>query len=134
MRVESLNGTNFGARVVLKNQYKDMLGHAPLKSLHNTLLNSKTNNVYELGKSTFTNPQKTSGKHEILLNGEKFDEVVQSSQDGTFGLVKNFLQKCVEKENSILPQISEEVATKLDSIRAFIKDTGLAIENVKNWL
>ena len=134
MRVESLNSTNFGARVVLKNQYKDMLGHAPLKNIHNELINSKTNNVYEFGKSTFTNPQKTSGKHEILLNGEKFDEVVQTPQDGKFGLVKNFLQKCVEKENSLLPQISEEVATKLDSIRAFIKDTGLAIENVKSWL
>lgn len=134
MRIENTNNANFGANVILKNQYKDMLGHAPLKKLHNNLLNSKTNNVYELGKATFINTLKNAGKHEILLNGEKFDEVIQTPQDGTFGLVKSFLQKCIEKENSILPQINKEVANKLESIKEFIKSTGLSIENVKNWL
>ena len=134
MKIENINNTNFGARVVLKTPYNDMLGHAPLKKMHEELSKSGTNNVYELGKATFTNPQKTAGKHEVLLNGEKFGEINQSPADGTFGLVKNFLKKSLDKENSILPQINKEVAVKLESVREFINGTGLAIENVKKWL
>lgn len=134
MRIENVNNTNFGARVVLKAPYSDMLGHSPLKKMHDELSKSGTNNVYELGKSTFSNPQRTAGKHEVLLNGEKFGEINQSPADGTFGLVKNFLKKSLDKENSILPQINKEVAWKLEAVREFIKASGLSVENVKKWL
>lgn len=134
MRVNNNDNRSFGAQVVLKNKYKDMLGHAPLKKMHEKLVKSGTSNVYEMGKSSFTNSIKTAGKHDLLLNGENFDELVQLPSDGTFGLVKNFLQKCLDKEISILPQINNEVAEKLESIRNFIKNTGLAVENVKKWL
>lgn len=134
MKTNNINSTNFGARIQLKNQYKDVLGHGPLKSLHKELTQSGTNNLYELGKATFTNPQKTAGKHDLLLNGEKIDEIIQTPADGTFGLIKNFLQKSLDKELSILPEINKEVAEKLEKVKEFIKTTGLSIENVKKWL
>lgn len=135
MRINNVNNQqNFGASVKVNNQFKDMLKFGPLKNLNNQLKNSGTNNVYELGKATYTNPQKTNGKHEILLNGEKIDDVVQNSSDGTFSLMKSFLEKCVEKENSLLPKFNEEIAAKLDKVKATIKETGLSIENVKKWL
>lgn len=135
MRVINVNnGQNFGATVKVGNQYKDMLNYGLIKNLHNQLKNSGTNNVYEMGKSTFSNPQKTNGKHELLLNGEKFDELVQSPSEGTFGLLQNFLKKCLDKETALLPEQNPEIAAKLDKIREVIKETGLALENVKTWL
>ncbi len=133
MRTDFSN-VNFGARVKVANNYKDMLNFGPLKQLNKQLENSGTENLYELGKATFTNPQRTAGRHEMLLNGQKFDELTQLPQEGTFGLMQNFLKKCLDKENEIVSQINPEISSKLESVREFVKNIGLSVENVKKWL
>ena len=137
MRVEPVNTpktANFGAKVNLDFRYRDMAKLGPLKELSQKLEKSGTQNVYEFGKSIYTNPNKTAGKHDILLNGEKFDEVVQVPSGGTFELVKNFLQKCCDKEQELMGKLNPEISSKLDKIREFIKGLGLSVEDAKKWL
>ena len=92
---------NFNAKANLKYPYVDMLNFAPIKSLDMQLRKSPTNNIYEIGKTTYSNGTKKLCKHAVLLNGEKFADVVQKKTDGVFGFVKKFMEKCVEKENMI---------------------------------
>lgn len=132
--INTQNSPNYGAKVKVDFRYKEMLAYSPLKAMTQKLEKSGTENVYELGKATFTNPQRTAGKHEVLLNGQKMDEVVQSPADGTFGLMKNFLQKCIDKENEIVAKINPEISEKLEKVRGFVKELGLSIENTKQWL
>ena len=136
MRIDTLNVgcANFGAKVKIPSNCKDIVPFSPLKELKSQLEKSGTENLYELGESTYTNPQRTAGRHEILLNGLKVDELVQNPADGTFGLMKNYLQKCIDKENQIVAQINPEISSKLAQIKDFIKTLGLSVEDAKKWL
>ena len=123
---------NFGARVKIKPEMKNVTEFGPLKDMKAKLENSGTANVYELGK--YTTIDKRNGVHEVLLNGVKFDEVTHKDSDGYFGVAKKFLQKSLDKEDSILAEINPEILSKLNKIREFIKNTGITIENAKKWL
>ena len=134
MRVSAIKNqnTNFGAQVKVGYPYKDLLSFAPLKGMHEQLKKSGTENVYEIGKTVYSQNSKL-GKNELLLNGEKFAEQRINPADGAFGFMKKFLQKCLDKETTIMAE-TPVVSEKLDKIRALIKDMGLSVENVKKWL
>ena len=132
MRVNTISKTNFGASIKIDNKYSEMIKYSPLKQMKNSLEKSGTHNVYELG--SYKQFYKKSGSHDLFLNGTKFDEISTSVSDGYFGTAKKFLQKSLDKENSILAEINPEISDKLNKIRDYVKNTGLSIENVKKWL
>lgn len=134
MRVDfnSTNTRTFGAQIKVNNNLKEMMNFEPLKEMKTNLESSGTHNVYELGK--YSAKDKLNGVYDVLVNGDKFGEITHSSRDGLFTTAKNFLQKSLDKENSILADVNPEISAKLTKIREFIKTTGLEIRNVKNWL
>ena len=128
----NVNSRTFGAQIKVDNKLKEMMQFYPLKEMKNNLEASGTHNVYELGKYSATD--KLNGTYDVLLNGDKFGEISHKTKEGLFTTAKNFLQKSLEKENSILAEINPQIGSKLNKIRQFVKETGLDVENVKKWL
>ena len=135
MRINSIDNGNkntFQANIKLDSKLNEMTKYGSLKEMKNAILKSETNNIYELG--AYKAHDKVSGSYDILMNSNKIDEIPTKSSDGYFGVVKKFLQKSLDKENSILAEINPEISNKLNQIREFVKSTGLTTENVKKWL
>ena len=129
---DSTNTRTFGAQVKVSNNLKEMMQFSSLKQMKKTLESSGTSNVYEMGK--YTPADKLNGSYDVLLNGDKFGEIPHKTSEGLYTTAKKFLQTSLEKENSILAEISPDISTKLNSIREFIKNSGLDANNVKKWL
>lgn len=106
MRINSINNGNkntFQASIKLDSKLNEMTKYGSLKDMKNAIQNSQTHNVYELG--AYKAHDKLYGAYDVLLNGNKIDEIPSKSSDGYLGLLKKFLQKSLDKENSILVKI-----------------------------
>lgn len=118
---------NFTAKVRVPNPHKNSLYLGKNKELTKKLESSNTQNIYELISTN-------NNSYDVLLNNNKLDSLEFKPSDGYFGLITDFLNKCVQKENEVCAKINPEIASKLESLRTKIKEYGLSIEDVKNWL
>lgn len=128
MNVAKINvGTSFKAQVKLDKQYTTDYF---FKDIKNQIINSDTNNLYELKKINGS-----SKYYQILLNGENFKNNIVSKQEGEYVFLKNLYNRILEKEKSIL---SVTKGTKMNEnlvkLRKYAQKLGLSLEDVKRFL
>ena len=132
MKVNAVNNTNFKAGIKLEDDhlYKFrgwQLEWSFRKELEE-LKNSPTNNLYGIRPLP-----EDKEMCEVLLNGEPFCK--EKLNPPSYPVFKNFLGIILEKEKSIVAGMKgTDLHTKLESIRGFIKKTGVSLEDAKRYL
>ena len=132
MKVNAVNITNFKAGIKLENEHLHKFRGWQLewsfKKELEELKNSPTNNLYGIRPLV-----EDKEMCEVLLNGEPFCE--EKLNPPSYPVFKNFFGIIIEKEKSIVAGMKgTDLHMKLESIRGFIKKTGVSLEDAKRYL
>lgn len=132
MKVNSVNNTNFKAGIKLENEHLHKFRGWQLewsfKKELEELKNSPTNNLYGIRPLV-----EDKEMCEVLLNDEPFCK--EKLNPPSYPVFKNFFGIILEKEKSIVAGMKgTDLHTKLESIRGFIKKTGVSLEDAKRYL
>ena len=134
MKVNTVNNTNFKANVKLENEYlymyRRLCNHNWFRDELKALEESPTNNLYGIKSVSGDKNEKIC---DVLLNGESFCKAELNPPN--YPTLKKFFGIILEKEKSIVAGMKgTDLHTKLESIRSFIKKTGVSLEDAKRYL
>ena len=132
MKVNPISNTNFKAGIKLENkhlyEYRGWGMDWKFRKELEELKNSPTNNTYGIRPIV-----EEKEMCEVLLNGEPFCK--EKLNPPSYPVFKNFFGIILEKEKSIVASMKgTDLHTKLESIRGFIKKTGVSLEDAKRYL
>jgi hypothetical protein len=132
MKVNPNSNTNFKAGIKLENkhlyEYRGWGMDWQFRKELEDLKNSPTNNTYGIRPIV-----EEKGMCEVLLNGEPFCK--EELNPPSYPVFKKFFGIILEKEKSIVASMKgTDLHTKLESIRGFIKKTGVSLEDAKRYL
>ena len=132
MKVNAVNNTNFKAGIKLENEhlykFRGWQCEWSFRKELEELKNSPTNNLYGIRPLV-----EDKEMCEVLLNGEPFCK--EKLNPPSYSVFKNFFGIILEKEKSIVAGMKgADLHTKLESIRGFIKKTGVSLEDAKRYL
>ena len=132
MRVNPISNATFKADIKLENEhlYKYRGWEMDLKFRNELeeLKSSPTNNIYGIRPIV-----EEKEMCEVLLNGEPFCK--EELNPPCYPVFKKFFGIILEKEKSIVAGMKgTDLHTKLESIRGFIKKTGVSLEDAKRYL